>query len=137
MARRAHFVLDGKVLTHAGSIGALQLQVTPEEWSEMIKSTGEYIAFAETIRDYAAPILEESWEREDERLVRRLRVTMERMRVLDPLGVANHSAHFESYRKAAVRKAQVEAAQVKAEIAAVRMACATETPDNSVSVTEL
>lgn len=74
--------LDGKLL-HAPSLLEVKMESTPDEWSQITSQTVKYFCFAKTLKEIGMPLLREDWEKEDERILRDLKRTVETMKNMD------------------------------------------------------
>lgn len=107
------FVHEGSIKVFSeGSMLQLHMEVTPEEWQQIVKETVEYQTFLECIKKVACPILREPWDEEDDWYRLQLEIAISRMRNIDPLLVA--SVNVEELTKAYTEKMTANAKEVMA-----------------------
>lgn len=79
--------IDGELL-ECDSLIELKGGVTDEEWLKITSGTVKYMCYSKMLRDMAMPLLQEEWNKDDERLLKGLRRTIEYMRRLDPVRIS-------------------------------------------------
>jgi len=84
-----HFVLGGQILEYTGSMLELHAQVDLEEWKVIISETISFKVFVECLKEIGMPLLEEKWEKEDQKQLDALILAVSRIRNIDPLLTAS------------------------------------------------
>jgi len=80
-----HFVLGSQILEYNGSMLELHGQVHDEEWKVIIEETISFKVFVECLKEVGMPLLEEKWEKEDQKQLDALILAVSRIRNIDPL----------------------------------------------------
>mgnify|MGYP003643548944 CR=1 FL=1 len=80
-----HFVLGGQILEYAGSMLELHASVDLDEWQVIIEETISFKVFIECLKEVGMPLLEEEWEKEDQKQLDALILAVSRIRNIDPL----------------------------------------------------
>lgn len=113
--RCAVFVIDEEVKYYNGTLAALKLQITDDEWDHLVKCTVEYCAYVACLKSTACPKLDESWEAEDEVYLLELRKTIKQIKALDPFILAkyNYDDTVAKLSKVMAEKAEELAQEIK------------------------
>ena len=86
------FVLEGSIKHYnEGSMLQLNGLISMEEWELIVEETVRYKVFLECLKNTGCPLLDESWDEEDDWFRLQLDVAVSRMRNIDPLLVAKHN----------------------------------------------
>ena len=80
-----YFVLGGQILEYAGSMLELHAQVDLKEWQVITEETISFKIFVECLKETGMPLLDESWEKEDQKQLDGLIMAVSRIRNIDPL----------------------------------------------------
>ena len=86
------FVIEGSIKHYDdGSMLQLHGLISMEEWEIIVEETVRYKVFLECLKNTGCPLLDESWDEEDDWFRLQLDVAVSRMRNIDPLLVAKHN----------------------------------------------
>ena len=77
-------VICGAPMEYNGTLLELKNSCDQKRWEQVTTETVKYRCFMQICRDIAMPMLHETWDKEDKRIFKRLRQTIEGMRSLDP-----------------------------------------------------
>jgi hypothetical protein len=80
-----YFVLGGQILEYAGSMLELHAQVDLKEWQVITEETISFKIFVECLKETGMPLLDEGWEKEDQKQLDGLIMAVSRIRNIDPL----------------------------------------------------
>ena len=136
------FVLEGSIKHYAeGSMLQLHGLISMEEWETIVEETVRYKVFLECLKNTGCPLLNESWDEEDDWFRVQLDVAVSRMRNIDPLLVSKHDQEelteaFSSKMKKNAIEVQDLIKQTRAERKAAILA-QLDTNTDTISVSDL
>jgi hypothetical protein len=121
-----HFVLGGQILEYNGSMLELHGQVDAKEWEVIIEETISFKVFVECLKEVGMPLLEEKWEKDDQKQLDALILAVSRIRNIDPLLAA--SINQDELKKKYTTKMKLGASDIDKMVKEIR---ATEIEDKS------
>ena len=121
-----HFVLGGQILEYNGSMLELHAQVDSKEWKVILEETISFKVFVECLKEVGMPLLEEEWEKEDQKQLDTLILSVSRIRNIDPLLTA--SINQDELKKKYTAKMKLGASDIDKMVKEIR---ATEIEDKS------
>lgn len=120
MARKKHskqtvFAFNGEIRYYENKLGVLRLQVSDEEWDIIVKSTVEYCAYVEALKNVACPMLDEEWDTDDQVYLNELKKTIKQIKALDPFILAkyNYDDTVKNFTKTMTDRASELVAEIK------------------------